>query len=116
MSQKSKPKVVSTKKSPAKAKSKLAPTQSGRKRSSGSSSMSDTLQSEFIFGKRNYMFMLIGLAMIIIGLLLMMGGEQSNYDAWEPEDIYSFRRITLAPIVILAGFAVEIYAIFTKAE
>ena len=61
-------------------------------------------QGQFVFGKQNYMLMLIGLAIITIGFILMYGKE----------DIYDFRKITLAPIVVLAGFALEIYAIMKK--
>ncbi len=72
------------------------------------------LQSEFIFGKRSYMFMLLGFVLIVIGLVLMSGGRQPDPNTWEPDVIYSARRITLAPLVILIGFGVEIYAIFTR--
>jgi Protein of unknown function (DUF3098) len=64
-----------------------------------------------LFDKQNYMWMLIGIAMIFIGFLLMAGGKSANPHEFHYEEIYSFRRITLAPIVILAGFAVEVYAI-----
>ena len=62
------------------------------------------------------MFMLIGLALVILGMFLMAGGKQASPDVWNPEVIYSWRRITLAPLLILIGFGVEIYAIFTRAE
>lgn len=69
------------------------------------------LDSEMIFGKQNYLYMGIGLLLIILGLFLMSGGSLPP-DQWDPNVIYSFRRTTLAPIVILAGLGVEIYAIF----
>lgn len=61
----------------------------------------------------NYKLMLIGLAIIVIGFVLMVGGgsDDPNEFNWE---MFSFRRITLAPIVVLAGFAFEIYAIMKK--
>jgi hypothetical protein len=68
---------------------------------------------EFAFGKENYRLMLIGLALIVVGFLLMMGGGSSDPNVFNPE-IFSFRRITLAPILILAGFTVEIFAIMKK--
>ena len=68
---------------------------------------------EFAFGKENYRLMLIGLALIIIGFLLMIGGGSNDPNVFNPE-IFSFRRITLAPILILAGYAVEIFAIMKK--
>jgi hypothetical protein len=68
---------------------------------------------EFAFGKENYRLMLIGLAFIVIGFLLMIGGGSSDPNVFNPE-IFSFRRITLAPILILAGFTIEIFAIMKK--
>jgi len=68
---------------------------------------------EFAFGKENYRLMLIGLALIILGFLLMIGGGSEDPKVFNPE-IFSFRRITLAPILILAGYAVEIFAIMKK--
>jgi hypothetical protein len=65
-----------------------------------------------IFGRGNYTWMAIGAALIFGGLMLMLGGQQPNADTWDPNIIYSFRIITLAPIVIVAGVIVEIYAIF----
>ena len=66
------------------------------------------------FGKSNYTWMLIGAACIVIGMLLMSGGKSPNPDVFAPNEVYSFRRITLAPIVIIIGFVIEIYAIFKK--
>ena len=66
------------------------------------------------FGKSNYTWMLIGAALILIGMLLMAGGKSADPNVFNTDEVYSFRRITLAPIVIIAGFIVEIYAIFKK--
>ncbi len=66
------------------------------------------------FSKSNYKWMLIGAACIIIGMILMSGGKSPNPDLFDPNEVYSFRRITLAPIVIIIGFVMEIYAIFKK--
>lgn len=71
----------------------------------------------FLFGKKNYLFMAIGLAVILLGFLLMTGPDANtrpdgtfdpNY--WN-DGIFSWRRIRLAPFVVLVGFAIEIYAI-----
>jgi len=67
------------------------------------------------FGKSNYTWMLIGAALILIGMLLMAGGKSADPNVFNIDEVYSFRRITLAPIVIIAGFIVEIFAIFKKA-
>lgn len=66
------------------------------------------------FGKTNYIWMLIGAALILIGMLLMAGGKSPNPDVFNPNEVYSFRRVTIAPLVIIAGFIVEIFAIFKK--
>ena len=68
---------------------------------------------EFAFGKENYRLMLIGLAFIVIGFLLMIGGGSSDPTKFNPE-IFSFRRITLAPILILTGYVIEIFAIMKR--
>jgi len=67
------------------------------------------------FGKSNYTWMLLGAALIMIGMFLMSGGKSTDPNVFNANEVYSFRRITLAPIVIVAGFIVEIYAIFKKA-
>jgi hypothetical protein len=67
----------------------------------------------FAFGRENYKLLLIGLAVIILGFLLMIGGGSDDPNVFS-EDIFSFRRMTLAPILILAGFVIEIFAIMKK--
>ncbi len=67
----------------------------------------------FVFGKRNYTFMFIGLAVIALGFILMSGGGSDNPNVFNP-DIYSFRRIRLAPALVLIGFGIEIYAILVN--
>ena len=77
------------------------------------SAAKDMSQAEpLIFGKQNFLWMAIGAAFIIAGLLLMLGGQQPAPDVWDENIIYSFRIVTLAPIVIIAGLIIEIYAIF----
>ena len=66
------------------------------------------------FSKTNYVWMLVGAALIIVGMLLMSGGKSADPNVFNPNEVYSFRRITLAPIVIIIGFMVEVYAIFKK--
>lgn len=68
---------------------------------------------DFPLGKENYRLILIGFAIIVLGFILMMGGGSEDPVKFS-DDIFSFRRITLAPIVVLAGFAFEIYAIMKK--
>jgi len=66
-----------------------------------------------LFGKENFKWVLIGLAFMLVGFLLMMGGN-SDPATFDEKAIYSFRRITLAPILILVGLGVQIFAIFRK--
>lgn len=66
------------------------------------------------FGKKNYMFMIIGMGLIFLGLALMSGGHMPSPEVWDESLIYSPRRITVAPMMILAGLVVNIYAIFVK--
>jgi hypothetical protein len=70
-------------------------------------------QDVFVFGKENYKFLFIGLALIVLGFILMIGGGSDSPDEFN-EGIFNFQRLTLAPILILAGFAVEIYAIMKR--
>ncbi|NJM79900.1 MAG: DUF3098 domain-containing protein [Flavobacterium sp.] len=70
-------------------------------------------QPEFLFGKANYKFLLIGLAVIALGFILMAGGSSEDPNVWSGE-IFSFRRIRLAPTTVLAGFGIVIYSIFKK--
>lgn len=66
------------------------------------------------FNKETYKWMGIGFALVIIGLLLMSGGRGDDPAVFDENVIYSFRRITLAPIVMLAGLGTVIYAILKK--
>ena len=69
---------------------------------------------ELIYGRQNFIWMGIGLALVMAGLAAMSGGAMPDPKVWEPERIYSFRRITLAPILMVAGFIVVIYGIFKR--
>ena len=68
--------------------------------------------TELIFGKKNYLLMLVGLALIAVGLMLMSGGAMPDPNTWDESLIYSSRRTLLGPVVILLGLVVEIVAIF----
>ena len=75
----------------------------------------DDKKLEFALAKENYKLLLIGFVIIIIGFMLMMGGGSEDPTVFD-EDIFSFRRITLAPLVILSGFATVLIAIVKKAK
>lgn len=68
-----------------------------------------------IFNKENYLWMMIGLAVIAVGMVLMSGGKSNNNPAvFDKSAVYSATRITIAPLLILAGLVIEIFAIFKK--
>jgi len=67
-----------------------------------------------IFEKDNYMWMLGGIVVMAIGLILMVGGKSDDPNQFHPDQVYSTTRITIAPILILAGLVLEIFAIFRK--
>lgn len=68
---------------------------------------------DFIFEKRNYQFLVIGLAVMALGYILMTGGGSEDPEVFNP-DIFSVRRIVLAPAIIIIGFLIEIYAIMWR--
>jgi len=67
----------------------------------------------FLFGKRNYLFMIIGIAFISLGFILMAGGGSDDPNVFNPE-IYNWRRIRLAPTLVIIGLGIEIYAILAN--
>ncbi len=67
-------------------------------------------QNQFLFGKKNYKFMLIGIGVIALGFILMAGGGSDDPNVFNSK-MYNFRRIRLAPTLVLIGLGIEIYAI-----
>ena len=85
--------------------------------------MENNAKNDFALEKENYILLAIGFVIIVIGFLLMAGGKVSdpsqfypNNDPTQTPDIFSFRRITLAPVLILLGFAFEVFAIMVKSD
>lgn len=76
---------------------------------------SNNQKSEFIFQKKNYQFMFIGIAFIALGFILMSGGGSDDPNVFNPA-IFNFRRIRLAPTLVLIGFAIEVYAILLNPD
>ena len=74
-----------------------------------------TSGANFVFGRQNYIWMFIGLACIALGYILMSGGGSSNPEVFNP-DIFSFRRIRLAPFLVLTGLGIQIYAILKSPD
>ena len=72
-------------------------------------------KNKLLFGKRNYKYMIIGLFFIAIGFILMSGGGSEDPNIFNTE-IYNFRRIRLAPSLVLIGFGIQVYAILYKGK
>lgn len=76
----------------------------------------DNIKSTSLFTKDNYMWMLAGLAVMAIGFFLMSGGKSADPKVFNENDVYSTTRITIAPILIIAGLIIEIFAIMKKTK
>ena len=72
-------------------------------------------EGEFLFEKKNYMIMIIGIVVIMSGFALMAGGGSDDPSVFN-EEIYNFRRIRLAPTLVLIGLAIEVYAIMANPD
>lgn len=72
--------------------------------------------SSSMFTKENYKWMGIGAAVIALGMILMAGGKSDDPNIFNAAEVYSARRITIAPILILLGLGIEVYAIFKKSK
>ncbi len=81
----------------------------------GEKKRKEAAKDDFIFGKKNYKFMFIGLVVIALGFILMSGGGSDDPNVFNPE-IFSWRRIRLAPTLVLIGFAIEVYAIMLNPD
>lgn len=79
----------------------------------GEKKRKDEHKQQFIFGKTNYKWMFIGLGFIALGFILMAGGASDDPNVFNPE-IFNFRRIRLAPTLVLIGFGIQIYAILVN--
>ena len=72
-------------------------------------------EKKILFRKKNYIILIFSICLISLGYLLMSGGGSDDPNIFN-EEIYSFRRIRLAPILVVTGFIIEVYAILTKSE
>ena len=71
---------------------------------------------DFLFEKGNYKILFIGIAVIALGFILMSGGGSENPKVFNEAELFSFRRIRLAPTLVLIGFGITIYSIFKKGK
>ncbi|MEY3322403.1 MAG: hypothetical protein RLZZ417_1986 [Bacteroidota bacterium] len=81
---------------------------------SGNKTQSGSTQVEMLFNKNNFIWMGAGIALIALGLVLMSGGKMPSPDVWDESIIYSPVRMVVAPILIVSGLIVEVFAIFRK--
>lgn len=81
---------------------------------SGVKSKPQQIQMEMLFNKNNFIWMGVGILLVAIGLVLMSGGNMPSPDVWDETIIYSPVRMVIAPIFILAGLIIEVFAIFRK--
>lgn len=93
---------------------KAAPAPAPVRRKEKSESLFSAGRDQFIFSRMNFIIIGAGLGLVLLGLLTMSGGAMPDANTWDPNLIYSFRRITLAPFLMLAGFVAVIYGIFKK--
>lgn len=70
--------------------------------------------NKFVFDKSNYMFIIGGFLLTLVGFLLMMGGGSEDPNVFNEKELFSFRRITLAPLLVIAGYGIVIYGIMKK--
>jgi len=89
------------------------PDQSGFHRTKGGSVLSGHDKTTLAFGKNNYKMMVLGIALVALGMILMIGGASEDPNVFST-DIFNFQRLTLAPILIVAGYVVVLLAILKK--
>jgi len=95
-------------------KEKLKPTVSARSGNAKSAMTTSIDPSQLIFNKGHYTFILASIGLIVLGMILMLGGDMPDPGTWDESLIYSTTRTVIAPIVILAGIGVGVYAIFKR--
>ena len=73
-------------------------------------------KSGFAFGKQNYQILIAGVVIVAIGYMLMVGGGSDDPNVFNSDEIFSVRRVRVAPVVILAGFVVVLFGIMKKSK
>lgn len=81
----------------------------------GAQKSKQSSERKFLFGKKNYKWMFIGIAFIVIGFVLMSGGGSDDPNVFS-DAIYSIRRIRVAPTLVLIGFGIQVYAILLNPD
>ena len=73
-----------------------------------------TKKEKFVFGTENYRLIIIGIVVSLIGFFLMIGGGSEDPNTFNADELFSHTRITLAPLLVIAGYGVVIYGIMKK--
>ena len=73
-------------------------------------------KKQFLFGKRNYQFLLLSISIISLGFILMIGGGSDDPNKFDASELFSDVRITLSPMLIIAGYLVIMYSIMRKTK
>lgn len=73
-------------------------------------------KNNILFGRENFMWMAIGAVVILAGIFLMAGGKSTDPNIFTDQEVYSTRRITVAPVLIILGLLMEVYAIMKKTK
>ncbi|MES2592231.1 MAG: DUF3098 domain-containing protein [Bacteroidota bacterium] len=76
----------------------------------------ETRKPGFAFGKENYRILIVGVVLVVVGYLLMIGGGSDDPNQFNADEIFSTRRVTVAPLTILLGFVVVLFGIMKKSE
>ena len=71
-------------------------------------------KEKFVFGRNNIILILSGIGITLLGFILMMGGGSDDPNVFKEDELFSFRRITLAPFLVIAGYGAVIYGIMKK--
>ena len=73
-------------------------------------------KTKMVLGKKNYMFIITGCFVVILGFILMSGGGSEDPNVFQEDELFSFRRITLAPFMVMVGYGVVLYGIMKKQQ
>ncbi len=82
---------------------------------SSSTTKESAVKADFAFGRINYILLITSVFVLIIGYMLMAGGKPTDPNVFN-EEVFSTRRITIAPLVVLAGYVIGVFAIVKKAD
>jgi len=71
-------------------------------------------KSKMVLGRKNYNFIILGCLLVLLGFILMSGGGSEDPNVFNEEELFSFRRITLAPFLVISGYGLVLFGIMKK--